>query len=772
LDPLRFFHCTPLQVEIVRLLDGNNSPEEIAEALQRRFRADISVEKVSAFIESLDRRFLLEPESTDNLPRDVRVGASKRALARWRRQRLLELARRTDPPDASEAEAVRAAAEWLVKQDPSEAARRLAGALALRPSSERLQRAREVLRSAVLEAAPKSKPPGPMFPLFDPYPLLAWLHGRVRFAFTSGFLIALAVLAALSLTITIANRDHFKELFAAHHWTTVRSVSGLVIFTFMLLVHELGHGVACVHYGGRPRRIGIILILWVMPAAFCDVTDSVLFDGRRPKVVTFLAGVVATTAIWCIATPLWWLTKPGTALNEVLLLTSVVTGISNIVELLPLYKFDGHFVLAALAGHQNLFEESWEYFRSEMLDPFLQRHREGFGRRLAAAGAMNLVLAPLLVGCLVCGKQVVVALSAFCLFGIFDLFIHAGLRSAPSPESYDLLKRKFAVYALAYYVVWMIGLARVLWGTLVPALEGFGALLTFYLVGRACLRLTRLVFRSRAQSGGSARRLAPWVPAVALWAAADLALLALIPSDLGANGEARIAALEPHPVRAELGGLLLNAAREGERVEAGQVIARLESPELASHLERQAARSRRCRAAPMLSEGGPRGGGRGAGARDRCEAVEEELRSLERAVQRLAIRAPASGVVATSRAEEKLGSWMDAGEELLEIADPSALGAEVLLDPEEPLAEVRVGQPARLYPRTAAAEPIDGRLVSIAPALDRGRMVARIALLNPPRWLRANATGRAHIFGTPQPLLFQIARPWLAFIHIELWRVL
>lgn len=667
LDPLRFFQCSALQVEIVRRLDGKSSVEAIARSLRERFRTDISTEKVAAFISSLDRRFLLEPESTDVLPAHIRVAASRKALSRWRRRGLMRHPERGEVLKGDEA-VIDSAAGWLRGQDPSEAARCLVAALDAHPDSERLRLARSVLRAAILEHAPRTKPPGPMIPLFDPYPLLLRLHLWCRFAFSGWFLASLGVLSAVSLTITFAHWDRFGALLVAHSWDLVKSLGGLVIFFLVVLAHELGHGVACVHYGGRPRQIGIIVLLYVMVAAYCDVTDSVLFDGRRPKIVTFMAGIITTTALWCIVTPLWWLTKPGTALNELLLLASAISGVTNLVQLLPLYKFDGHFVLAALAEHQNLFEEAWESFRREVVNPFFARARAGFGDRVWTAGLLNAWIAPLLVAFLLSGTTMLILSWVFCLFGVADLFVHA-IRSRGAAH-YARLLRKFAIYALTYYAVWIASLAEVMWNALVPSFKGWGALLTVYLIVRGSCRLGRLAFGPRAKPLRDSWRALAWAPALILWIGVDVAVLLAVPCSIPADGEVTI----------------VTPRRFEEHASADGAPPRVAIPD----------------------------GQRGA----------------------------------------------------------PTLRGQVRFDASQPAANVRQGQRVRVFPRTGNAEPLEGRIASVARAFEEGHLLAVIDLERAPGWLRAGATGRARVEGPTSSLLHSVAQPLVSFIELELWRIL
>jgi len=237
-----------------------------------------------------------------------------------------------------------------------------------------------------------------------------------------------------------------------------------------------------------------MLLLFVLPAAYCDVTDSVLFPGRRAKILTFTAGVVATTMVWCIVTPLWLLTKPGTLLNDALLISSALTGVANITQFIPLYKFDGHFILASLAGHQDLFEESWQHFRNTLLRPLFTRIQSSLWGPFLALSIFNLFVAAL-VSASLCGYGSVTRriITGLLCVGIASLFFQAAggpLRGA----KYDRLKRDFAIYAMIFLFSWQVVAARFLWRRLVPHIQVFGIAIVAYLVFRSLRRNVGIIF--------------------------------------------------------------------------------------------------------------------------------------------------------------------------------------------------------------------------------------------------------------------------------------
>src|SRR5438477_4771908 len=68
----------------------------------------------------------------------------------------------------------------------------------------------------------------------------------------------------------------------------------VIVVASAFLFHEMGHGLACQHYGGNVTEIGFMFIYYVAPAAFCDTSSSYTIPNRRHLVTIQLAGIVAS----------------------------------------------------------------------------------------------------------------------------------------------------------------------------------------------------------------------------------------------------------------------------------------------------------------------------------------------------------------------------------------------------------------------------------------------------------------------------------------------
>jgi multidrug resistance efflux pump len=92
----------------------------------------------------------------------------------------------------------------------------------------------------------------------------------------------------------------------------------------------------------------------------------------------------------------------------------------------------------------------------------------------------------------------------------------------------------------------------------------------------------------------------------------------------------------------------------------------------------------------------------------------EDARSVFERVSALQVRSPISGVVATPRLRDRVGSFVQAGDVLAEVDDDRTLKARIFI-PEFQVQRIRPGAPASLK-LASIFQPIRGQVSSLAPA--------------------------------------------------------
>lgn len=183
---------------------------------------------------------------------------------------------------------------------------------------------------------------------------------RVGFLlFSNQSLRVLFVLSSISCVVLIGAWDKlFAEL---GNWRELISPSYLVLFgTITLLVkvfHEIGHAATAQFFGRSCRTAGVMHFLGV-PLFYVDASDSMLLKERGERVRVILGGVIAETWVSAIAILVWSVTLPG-GLHFAALYTFLVSLTSNLlININPLMRFDGYYLLSELAKRPQLNTDS------------------------------------------------------------------------------------------------------------------------------------------------------------------------------------------------------------------------------------------------------------------------------------------------------------------------------------------------------------------------------------------------------------------------------
>lgn len=133
----------------------------------------------------------------------------------------------------------------------------------------------------------------------------------------------------------------------------------LVALAVSKIFHELGHALACRHFGGECREIGVQLLLFV-PTLYCDVSDSWMIGNRWQRMAVAAAGIYVDFMQGTLAAILWYFSEPG-ILNSIFLNVVVICSVSTLLlNGNPLMQFDGYFILSDYWRVPNLMAQSRE----------------------------------------------------------------------------------------------------------------------------------------------------------------------------------------------------------------------------------------------------------------------------------------------------------------------------------------------------------------------------------------------------------------------------
>lgn len=202
------------------------------------------------------------------------------------------------------------------------------------------------------------------FPLFDPDSLLKWLDRRIGWALTRPYIIASFIAMAIVAFLLLTTRRAEIVPYTAR----IHSEYGLVVIMLFVVavtvMHELSHGLACKHFGGDVREIGVLLIFYAIPAFYCNVTDIYRLGRKQERLWVIFAGIYFQLTVGALGALVWLIATPQTRLADLGFLIFFAGTLNVFVNCNPLIKLDGYYALSQLLGVQNLQAYSTAYVRS------------------------------------------------------------------------------------------------------------------------------------------------------------------------------------------------------------------------------------------------------------------------------------------------------------------------------------------------------------------------------------------------------------------------
>ncbi len=467
--------------------------------------------------------------------------------------------------------------------------------------------------------------------LFNPEPLLRRLDGLGARLFRPWVLGLWALCVGLALLGAVA---HWSEL-RAHAATYLLTPRYLLLmwlcYPLIKAVHELAHGLAVRRWGGEVTRMGIALLV-LMPAPFVDASAASAFRPVYQRVTVSAAGIMAELMIAALALFVWISIEPG-LVRDIAFVFAFIGSVSTVLfNGNPLLRFDGYFVLSDALNLPNLAQRSsryWAYLGQRYLLklPGAQSPEPSSGERI-----WLLFYAP--------------------LSWLYKLFIGVLITFWVASKSFFL---GLAAGLFMLYTTLAQPLTKVLRFTLFSPVLG------------------RQRLRARLVTAG-----------VALF---TLLLVAVMPLPSTTIAEGVVWLPERAQLRTETGGFIVSlAARDGEMVQPGQLVAVLEDPQLeATRRELQAKFDARRGEHYQTFVSDP------LKARNADEAVQSTAAELARVAERMAqleIRAQVAGRLVMQRQSDLPGTYLKQGARLGYVFSPEEVRVRAVVD-ENDIALVR-----------------------------------------------------------------------------------
>ncbi len=464
--------------------------------------------------------------------------------------------------------------------------------------------------------------------------------------------------------------DKFSEVwrdsFAFYNFTK-KSTWDLVelwfLFGSLAFFHEAGHGLTCKHFGARVERMQLILMFFE-PTFVCDCTQVWIVGDKKARISTIAAGIWIDLILCMGATIVWWGTATGMFVHDFAYKIMMITGIGvSLLNLNPLIKLDGYYLLAELIDESDLKERSTAFvsswtrkyiFRLPAEVEYVPRHRR----------VLYIVY------------SLLSSLYSYTLMGLVVIF------------AYHILK--------AYTPEWA-------WlPALLLALRIFSSRITML------ERFMKTVYLDKKE------RVVAWFTPFRA-ALVGMAVLAVLFAPVWPSFVSGRFVLEPVRatlIHAEVPGTVTEIlADEGQPVAAGGSILRLRNLELESAAGQANADLRN--ASARATQASLRYENFGPAERERQQASQRH-RSFTEEMKHLQVTSPINGTVTTPRLHDLLGKYLKPGTEVAEVADLSVMNARIYV-PEFGMRDVQVGAPVRLHAESQF-EPWSGTLASLAPA--------------------------------------------------------
>lgn len=258
---------------------------------------------------------------------------------------------------------------------------------------------------------------------------------------------------------------------------------------------------------------------------------------------------------------------------------------------------------------------------------------------------------------------------------------------------------------------------------------------------------------------------------IALAAIVIFVVLAAMPIPARVRGTMEVRAEVSRAIVPPFAGTLKSfEVRPGDRVEAGQIVARLETRELELSLAEQTER----RATLQTQRDNAMARGELAEARQYGAQLEETQAVIDLYGERISLsemRSPIDGVVSRGDLEKLVGAPVDAAKAIFEIVGP---GVRVTIEVDERDAgRVRVGQQGWVSSRARPSEKIAITVDRVNPVAQPREganvFVVEATLDEAPEWVRPGMTGGARLRDGWSTPLWELSRPLVDAARMWLW---
>ncbi len=434
--------------------------------------------------------------------------------------------------------------------------------------------------------------------------------------FARSFWLVLAALFVVALYLVGRQWDLFvASLF------NMASLSGAVTISIALVIsksmHELAHGYATRRYGADVPVMGLAFILF-WPLLYTETSHAWTLPQRRQRIVIASAGVAAELALAAACFIAWPFLEPGALRDAAGFTATTLIVLSLAFNANPLMKFDGYFVLSELAGIENMQPRGFELLKWQLRKwiagvtlPYPETVLSGAERRM------------------VLGYGIASAIYRIFLYGGIVYALNLMLFPATAlPLSVLIIMSSLVKPVFSEFVMWL----RLAWRA-----RGVVGLVRIMVI---CAIVASPLF-------------IPWRSSVQISVVAGTGDI----HDLFANEPARIMQIY---------------VTQGQNIAAGAVVMRLSSPNLEFELGQARAKAASLDKVINRQLTGLAYHQDVNVSENELARLRSQIRGLRARQDKLIVRAPVSGRVATLERVLRPGIWVGVGRSLAQIVASSA----------------------------------------------------------------------------------------------------
>ena len=185
------------------------------------------------------------------------------------------------------------------------------------------------------------------------------------FLFINMLLIFSAVVTGFSITVSdfLKDRIEFIQTFSVKNLQVIDLIALLLIVFISTIFHETGHMVTARHYNIPVTDMGIMLY-WLIPTAYTNLTIINLCSSKRKKLSVMLAGIFSDLGIVGLSYILF-INLPLRHYSCYFLFGALYNMVSILTNLLVFIKFDGYYILEILLDEEHLQSQSYMFLRGK-----------------------------------------------------------------------------------------------------------------------------------------------------------------------------------------------------------------------------------------------------------------------------------------------------------------------------------------------------------------------------------------------------------------------